>query len=437
MNGFAIFLVLCFAPPLPMPPDLPPESLRVPSGTPKDATEKAFKELALPCPDQMHINEGYSAFGEGGRFCYRPSDMYEDCPDAMDLLVKMKEPIDERLIQLGSKGKGLPERYRAAWVLTRRGNQGVVPILEKMAASPSAEERYLAWHLYYEGVREKHLLAPRSFAAALDHCRKEKNRFVREQIMYFFGACRAKEAVPLLTAALKDDRDPNQRDAVRPLGEIRDPQTVPAIIEAAKKVTLDRDNYYCTLGKIGTPEAVDYLIQELDHGCFAIKALFETGSPRALPVLEKHLEKLKKKDKPDELDIATAHIAVLRLKHKDPRALLLGLAVDRGQSEWMRSHALQALEHYDAAPLAKLLLELYRQETDDTMRMLCIRVLRDLPGKEITEAMVHQALTDNIKEYHWSHDDLLEALNRRLNTSFKTLGPLVEYLRREWPVQEK
>jgi hypothetical protein len=189
--------------------------------------------------------------------------------------------------------------------------------------------------------------------------------------------------------------------------------------------------YHAALGRIGTPEAVDYLIQQLDNDCFAIDALFETRSPRALPVLERHLEKLKKKNKPEELRVACAQIAVLRLKHHDPREHLVALASDRSQSEWMRTIALGALREYDMAPFAGRLLALYRAETDDLMRMRYIRLLRDLPGKEITEAMVDQALTDNDKNYYDSHDDLREALNRRLNTSYRTMPPLVEHLRRD------
>jgi hypothetical protein len=127
----------------------------------------------------------------------------------------------------------------------------------------------------------------------------------------------------------------------------------------------------------------------------------------------------------------------LRLKHKDPRELLVGLAGDRGQSQWMRSHAIVALQQYDTAPFTRRLVELYRQETDDDLRMLYIRLLADLPGKEVTAAMVHQALTDNVKEYNCSHWDLREALNKRLDTSFRDMGPLVEYLRREKVAQAR
>src|SRR5262249_27515560 len=151
----------------------------------------------------------------------------------------------------------------------------------------------------------------------------------------------------------------------------------------------NRGVFIGALGEIGGGGAVDYLIREVQRDSYyAIEALFHTGRPKALPVLEKHLDKLRKSGKADELDLATNQIAVLRLKHKDPRGMLLGLAEDRKQSDWMRTGALQALGHYDVTPHSDRLLRLYRADTDDRMRMFCIRLLCDLPGIKITEAMI-------------------------------------------------
>src|SRR5262249_4852734 len=150
--------------------------------------------------------------------------------------------------------------------------------------STAAEERYLAWHAYTKAIRTRQLAVPQSFDADLAHCRKEKNRFVRAQIIDYLGACKAKEAVPLLTGSLAEDF---AYSAVEALGEIRDPKTVPAILKRADGESANRHVYFRVLGRIGTPEAVEYLLEHLDEGCFAVEALFESGSPKTLPALEK------------------------------------------------------------------------------------------------------------------------------------------------------
>jgi HEAT repeat protein len=436
MNGFIVLVVVSFVPPLPSGPELPPRPLRA-TATATATIENALKQLSLPCPDRIHINEPIFTGEEGARFCYRAYDLYDDCADAMDLLVQTKHPIDDDLVQLASRGKELPERYRAASVLVQRGNQRVVPILETMAASTSAEERYLAWDIYEKGISKKHLPPPRSVAEPLARCRKEKNHYVRSMIMDFLGACQAKEAVPLLIEGLRADHSRERHSALWALGNIRDPGTVEAIIEAEKQDHLGKHLYHSALGRIGSEAAVDHLIQHLNDDCFAIEALFETGSPRALPALRKHLDRLRKKEKADELHLAMAEIAVLRLEDKDPRERLMCLSEDRKQSEWMRTHALEALSHYDTASLAVRLLNSYRAEKDDWMRMFYIRLLRDLPGEGITQAMVTQALTDSEHEYYHSHNDLRKALNHRLNTSYRTMERLLEHLRCERTAKSK
>jgi hypothetical protein len=69
--------------------------------------------------------------------------------------------------------------------------------------------------------------------------------------------------------------------------------------------------------------------------------------------------------------------------------------------------------------------------------MFYIRLLRDLPGKDITQAMIDQALTDDKDKYYHSHYDLVDALNHRLNTSNLTLPSLVEYIQRHRSAKEK
>jgi len=389
-------------------------------------TEEKLTKLAAPCSLQTFVNLPNNPT-EDDLLAYRPNDMYVTCADEMDALVKTREPVDDRLLQMAENGATLPERYRSAWVLIHRRNEKVVPILEKMTKSSVVEERFLAWSAYTHSIRDGCLKPPGSFDVAINHYQNEKNRHVRSLGAYFLGACKAKEAIPLLTAAMKDDLD---LSAVEALGEIGDPQPVPALIERAKKETWNRHTYYRALGQIGSPEAVDYLIECLDDNFFAVEALFETRSPKALPAIEKHLERLQAQKEPNESDLATAQVCVLRLKHADPREHLFALAEDQKQSGKMRTEALDALRHYDRKPFADRLLKLYRAERDDWMRMFLIRLLRDLPGEDITEAMIDQALADGKDVYRFSHVDLVAALNQRLGTSFRRIGPMVDHLRR-------
>jgi hypothetical protein len=92
----------------------------------------------------------------------------------------------------------------------------------------------------------------------------------------------------------------------------------------------------------------------------------------------------------------------------------------------MRTHALEALTHYDKKPIAERILRLYQKETNGWVRLLCIRFLRDVPGRDITQAMIDQALTD---KSFLPADDLVQALNQRLNTSFRSLTQLDNLVR--------
>lgn len=397
------------------------------------SVESALRELSAPPKHLVIINDinTSSSRAEGSRFVLRTTEIYNGCPDAMEALAKTKEPVDERLLKVAHETKDLPERYRAVWVLVQRKNANAIPVLEKMTLSTSAEERYLAWCLYAQGVSAKNIAAPKTFDAALKQCKDEPNRYVRAVNMGFFGTCKTKGAVPFLVAAL-DTRD--ALTAVSTLADIRDPNSVPAIITRLKKdkrgeVGSNRHVYFHALGSIGSAEAVDCLIECLDEGCFAVEALFDTRSPKALPALEKYLARLKREETPSELDIAVAQVSVLRLKHTDPREQLLALAEDRKQSNWMRYHALKALGHYDKVPLAKRLLKLYKAEADDRERTIYIRLLADVPGDDITEALIDHALADTKNPWFITQRELLDALNQRLNTSFREMPQLVRHLK--------
>jgi hypothetical protein len=88
MNGFFVLLALMLLPPSPIP-ELPRDSLPLDDTKVTRAVDQAFKKLSLPCPDRGHINDLGSG-GEGSRFFYRAGDMYDDCADEIDAIVKSK-----------------------------------------------------------------------------------------------------------------------------------------------------------------------------------------------------------------------------------------------------------------------------------------------------------------------------------------------------------
>jgi hypothetical protein len=188
------------------------------------------------------------------------------------------------------------------------------------------------------------------------------------------------------------------------------------------------------LGRIATPEAVNFLIANLDtYG--AVQGLGESKSPKALPALRRHLEKLKKGDGADkDLDLAETRIAILRLEQKDPRAALLAVAEDRKERPRVRNEALRALRAYDATPFAAHIFKLYRAAKDSHIRLTCIWLLESSPLEGITEALMDHLLSiregggygmlEAATEHH-----LRLALNKRLGTSFREVDEIREYVR--------
>jgi HEAT repeat protein len=432
MGGFISLAVLSLlAPPILPFPELPQGALRVRPTELTSAVEDALKQLELPCPPRGHLNE---PIRQGPCYGFLDSDMYEDCPDAMDLLANTREPIDDRLLELARNDKRLAARYRAAWVLAHRRNTAVVPILEKMAGSAAPEERYLGWTLYWRSLQAKDLPVPTDFDLAIRAYRNEKQVDLHLAVTCFLGTARARPAVPMLINAVR--ANPRCASEIQLLGTIGDPRAVPVIIQAAKELGGPPGfEVLYALGRLGTAEAAEFLIEHLERP-EATQALFETRSPKALPALQQHLEKLKANRSKDDSDLEDTRLAVLRLKYPDSRERLMQLAEDQRESRRLRKEALRALREYDASPFAARVLAIYASNRDCELRMSCVPLLRDekLPG--ITEAMVEHAIGDGAPLWYEGHD-LREALNQRLGTSFRNLMDLQRYLRKNWAGPEK
>jgi hypothetical protein len=227
-TGFAVVWVLAFAglvegkvpdgQPLGRPKEFPKPMTYSP-----DAVARALKALETPVYVGVHINE--PPFPTK---CYLPDDYSCTCPEAIDFLTQTKLPVDDELLWLARSGEDLRVRYRAARILAGRGNDAVVPVLDRMCASKDDRERYLAWKVYEDAVREKKLPTPKDVARHLELYAAETDWEVRERIEWFLGAARAKGAVEALIKTVKDGRSPVHA-AVWALGMIGDKAAVPAI----------------------------------------------------------------------------------------------------------------------------------------------------------------------------------------------------------------
>jgi HEAT repeat protein len=307
----------------PVPPPRPePKEPPKPQTAAEDAVAEAVQALHTSEP---RLSRGNGTAAPAGDYpppkCVLPDDTYEPCEDAIDLLVRAKRPVEKEMLELARSGAPLRVRCRAVRVLAQRGD-AAVPCLEKMCASEDVDERYLAWWTYQDAVRSGWLKPPTDFAPLLALYASEKDEEVKNQIRRFFEATTARLLKPLNDFA-------DSCMALWPVGAIRNEVAVHDLIEDYKKYDSNRHLMLLALGKIGTPQAVDFLIEHLDEYC-APEALIETRSEKALPALKKHLEKLEKSDAKDKhIDLAQTRIAVVRLSEKDPRESLMALAETR------------------------------------------------------------------------------------------------------------
>jgi hypothetical protein len=394
---------------------------RVPTFSPEAVG--ALRALEAPSPFRVHINE--PAFPTK---MYLPHDFYDDCPDAIDLLTRTPEEVDTALLEIAKTDARVPTRCRAARILGSRRNVAVVPILEGMCLGKSAEERYVALHLYKDAVRERRLPAPKDVSQTLKLYATESDREVKEAIESFFGSARARAAVGPLLATLKANHQATQ--AIWALGEIRDPRAVPVIITAFP----DSGNKHYNLealGKLATPEAVDFIIRHLDEYC-APEALLATGSKKALSALRAHLTKLQQARSDDRINLAQTRIAIVCLSRKDPAEPLLALAENIKEDEHIRHDAMTALENYNAARLHPRLLKLFKEDADFYVRRKCVHMLTDSSLEGVTEAMTEALLSPSSRPRDLLDDtgesDLVDALNKRLKTFFREPDDLRKFL---------
>jgi HEAT repeat protein len=140
-------------------------------------------------------------------------------------------------------------RYVAAWALGEIGDPGAIPAL----------------------------------IGALGDRDVEVRKYAARSLVKF-----GKKATPALLKALADPSDLTRRYAVRALGEIRDPESVPALLAMSGKV--DREVYLWALGRLGDRRGFETVAAAVtDPGrnirLTAIQALNDLGDERAIPLL--------------------------------------------------------------------------------------------------------------------------------------------------------
>jgi HEAT repeat protein len=389
----------------------------------RPAVSKAMKELMTPPYTGIHDNELVSDCKHYSRpKSYLACDYKKPCQEAIDFLIQTKIPVTKDLLQLAAVENRLRARYRAAYILVARGDPQVIPLLDKMCASTNGDERWVGWHTYQKAIAGGKLKAPTDIAKHLALYAKENDLEIREKIAEFLGAAKAKIAIRSLVEAVAGD---GSCSAVWALGEIGDKRAVPTII--ADFENLHRPYNLAALGKLATPEAVDYIILHLDtYG--AVDGLCQTRSKKALPALTKHLAKLRLKKGDNDFELAATRVAIIRLSHKDPRQPLMKLAENPKENRHVHRDALEALRLYDSTPFQGRILQVYTKDKNEDVKRSCVRLLVSSKLEGVIEAMVDHALTSQEDSSLLRY--LRVALNKRLGTSFRRMKLLRAHLRK-------
>jgi HEAT repeat protein len=392
---------------------------------PKTASE-ALRELETPLPLVAHFNAPIIPNSER---LYLLDDLVGTGYAAINFLVG-SEGVDKELLQLATSSKPLGARIRAAHILIQRRNADVAPVLERMIASDNDDERYVACEAYEHALRDKLLPTPTNFSDFIAAYKKETDSHIRERFELFFAEGKAKSAVKPLLETLK--RNPGQPRAIWALGMIGDPSAVPAIIEDFHAQHCDNKGCNVTaLGRLATPEAVDFIIAHLDEH-YAPEALCQSKSKKALPALQMHLRTLEKRDSKDEINLAATKIAIAQLSQEDCRDALLQMAEDKDEVCGVRASALRVLRENDTTPFKQRILKLYKTDASSEVRSNCYWLLKDADLDGLTEAMIGDALSeDSLRDdsFRYRESSLLEALNNRLRTSYREMADLRAYLK--------
>lgn len=325
-------------------------------------------------------------------------------------------PIDADLLRMAREGATFDARCRAARVLSLRRHPEAPGILSALVRSEEPAERFVAWRLCRSHA-DATSTAPVPAATALERLAAENVSKTEDRILTYLATINAREAIPLLLdRARAGHRDTH---AVYALGVMRVAEAVPVIL--ASKA--DSGNMLMALGRIGTREAVDYILAHLDTYP-AMEALVASRDPRALPAVEAELARLQAlpAGKRSLFHERQAQIARVRLASTDPVSALLDLAEDvTADIELRRDAVVRARQDYPSASSEARLVHIYARERDPAILDQCLTALRASRAPGVTEAMLHHAQA--WKPYLKTTDPmpLVRAINRRLGTTYGSL----------------
>lgn len=229
--------------------------------------------------------------------------------------------------------------------------------------------------------------------------------------------------------------DPARRgNAALTLGCIGAKEAVHLLIALSRQANGVK-SYLVALGRIGSPQAVQYLVENLrEHG--AADALVAAGDKSVVPALESALAETRARSEGnrDRLREQELELAILQLKPDDPSSALLQVLEDRKNDTDLRTSA-AALLHQRRMIEGNLVQEarlaaIYLAEEDHDVREQCASALENSRARGVTAAMLRHAVSWNPDPTRKTSGPawLIWSLNRRLGTSFQTLDDVKRYV---------
>jgi HEAT repeat protein len=362
-------------------------------------------------------------------------------------LVGTTENVDDVLLNTvrGSVEPGA--RLRALSVLLSRNNRDGLRIAAEWVGNKDVEKRLGGWMCLRKCTDTKLLYRELTPAQMMMLYASESDIQVREQMEYLFGDRKATFAVDSLCKTLTDPRL-TRLSPYAALGSIGDPRAVPALI----RLQTDSAMVISVLGDIGSPEAIEYLCSHISHPD-APKELAIAGSAKALPALRKRLVeleemkrtwKLKTKiritDLPKESieeSLRWTRLAILRLSSENPLDAVMAVAENRKESEEVRKTALILLRRMDTTSVVKRILAVFKSWDSDGARIICIGLLGDKPGEDVTQAFLDRLQESRALSARRRAEDsglskteahleslLVDALHKRIGNRIFDLGLL-------------
>lgn len=363
-----------------------------------NAVEMALESLENPKepgqwwgqPALWPAEEGWALF---------PDNAIRACPNAIELLADVPDPIDDRLQALAAGEGEWAARYRAAHVLARRGRQDVLPLPAMLIDSDRPDDRIAGWKLYYvaasNGVKFE-------IADIAERYAVEPERLIREEIAWVIGALRNRSAIEGLTAELEHA---DSAEVVWALGKIGDARAVPAIVKGYPGA--NRHYRLEALGRIGTPEAVEFIVDHIeDYG--SAEALFLARSDRARAYLRGSGKDWRVYD--------------AMWDQAEPTDELLRIAEDSRNPRDLRLKALQWAANRSDPNVQARVFEIFKSAPE--LRYWCLDYLEECGLQGVEDALMKYAMEEPERWDKFAageREHLIGTFNRRWRTYFHSI----------------